>query len=164
MKDIKIRDAILEDFPTILKLNDAEVEKTSPMDLERLSFLDKLSCYHKVVTVDNEVAGFLLVMKSGADYKNDNFSWFAAKFEKFFYIDRIVVGSDFFGLTIGTMLYNDLIEHAKANGIKTISCEYNIKPMNTVSQAFHNKFGFKEMGTQEVADGTKLVSLQILEI
>jgi len=164
MKDIKIRDAVQEDFESILILNEVEVEKTSPMDLEKISFLDELSCYHKVATVDNEVAGFLLVMRCGAAYINDNFSWFAAKFPTFMYVDRIVVGSDYFGLKIGSMLYQDLFRYAKANGINTITCEYYLEPLNVVSRAFHNKFGFKELGTQRVVNNTKLVSLQSVEM
>ncbi len=164
MKTIIIRPAVKEDFPTILKLNEAEVEKTSPMDLERLAYLDTVSCYHRVVTVNNKVAAFLLVMHHEADYINDNFAWFSAKIPSFLYVDRIVVGSDYFGLKIGTLLYQDLFKFARKTKVDSITCEYYLEPLNVVSQLFHNKFGFTELGTQHVANGTKLVSLQAAKV
>ena len=36
---VVIRTAEKEDFPAILKLNEAEVEKTSPMDLAKITLL-----------------------------------------------------------------------------------------------------------------------------
>jgi len=164
MKDVIIRKAVKEDFPAILKLNEAVVEKTSPLNLERLTWLGNISIYHKVAVVDNQVAGFLLVMRSDADYPNDNFAYFGARFSSFLYIDRIVVGSDYFGLKIGTRLYQDLFAYAKEQNIENITCEYNLEPLNLASQAFHNKFGFTELGTQRVANGSKLVSLQVAKV
>ncbi|MBT1449783.1 hypothetical protein KJ365_02740 [Glaciecola sp. XM2] len=53
-----------------------------------------------------------------------------------------------------------MFEFARANAIKTVTCEYNIVPPNLASGAFHDKFGFTELGTQWVAGGSKQVSLQ----
>jgi predicted GNAT superfamily acetyltransferase len=41
-----------------------------------------------------------------------------------------------------------------------VTCEYNIEPPNEASRRFHDKFGFREIGTQWLDDGTKRVSLQ----
>lgn len=160
MTPFEIRDACQPDFESILRLNDVEVEQTSPMDLERLPLLDDLSAYHKVAILDGQVAGFILAMRAGAHYANDNFSWFAARLDDFLYVDRIVVGSQFSGLKIGSGLYQDLFAYARRQGIPRITCEYNIEPPNLASRAFHDKFGFRELGTQRVAGGRKLVSLQ----
>jgi len=157
---IEIRDARESDFESILRLNDFEVKQTSQIDLERLRTLDHLSTYHKVAVVDGRVAGFVLAIRAGALYQNDNFAWFSSRFDNFLYVDRIVVGTDFAGLKIGSRLYQDMFAYAKAQGILTITCEYNIDPPNLASRAFHDKFGFRELGTQWVAGGTKLVSLQ----
>ena len=70
----------------------------------------------------------------------------------------------FAGLKIGSRLYEDLFDCARSQGIKTITCEYNIQPPNPASQRFHDKFGFKELGQQWVALGTKRVSLQAAEV
>ncbi len=45
-----------------------------------------------------------------------------------------------------------------------MTCEYNVIPPNEPSRTFHEKFGFREIGTQWVANGSKQVSLQAAEI
>jgi predicted GNAT superfamily acetyltransferase len=164
MTEIIIRAATAADFPAILKLNDAEVQHTSAMNLARLGFLDGIACYHKVAIADGQVAAFLLAMGAGAPYQNDNYNWFATRCGSFIYVDRVVVTAGCAGRGIGSRLYADLFAHARAQGIKTITCEYNIQPPNPASQAFHDKYGFTELGTQWVANGTKQVSLQAAEI
>jgi len=160
MAQITIRDAKAEDFGQIVELNEAEVQQTSPMNLQRLKELTLLSSYHKVAMADGRIAAFLLAMRENAPYQNENYAWFAARFPKFLYVDRIVVGSEFAGLKIGSLLYNELFNFARSQGISTITCEYNLEPPNPASQRFHDKFGFKELDTQWVANGTKKVSLQ----
>ncbi|MGH8106567.1 MAG: GNAT family N-acetyltransferase [Arenimonas sp.] len=164
MTNITIRDATDSDFEAIIRLNDVEVQQTSAMDLERLRVFDQLSAYHKVAIVDGHVAAFLLAMRDGAAYRNDNYDWFASRFQSFLYVDRIVVGVDFSGLKIGSSLYKDLFAFAHAQQIQQIVCEYNIEPPNPVSKAFHDKFGFREIGTQWVAGGTKRVSMQAVAV
>lgn len=159
-----IRDIVDADYPAILDLNAAEEQQTSAMNCQRLESLVRMCSFRKVFTVDGEVAAFILALEDAAPYQNDNFSWFAARIPKFIYVDRIVVGSRFAGRKIGSKLYNELFAFARSKGIPTITCEYNIEPPNPASRAFHDKFGFGELGTQRVAGGTKLVSLQAAEI
>jgi len=163
MRDIVVRDATADDFAAICALNLADVEHTSPMDLARLGALAGLSCYHKVACSEGRVLAFLLAMRSGAPYENDNFDWFARRFKDFLYVDRIVVSSASRGLRLGTLLYEDLFQFARANDIARVTCEYNISPPNEPSRRFHGKFGFEEQGTQWVAGHTKKVSLQAAE-
>lgn len=158
-----IRDATSSDFEAIIRLNDAEVQQTSPMTLERLQSLVRMSAYCKVATIDGQVAAFLISLREGAPYENDNYSWFSSRFTRFLYVDRVVVSAQFAGRRIGSKLYDDLFAFARQSGVRTITCEYNIVPPNPASRAFHNKYGFKELGTQWVAGGTKQVSLQAAE-
>jgi predicted GNAT superfamily acetyltransferase len=148
MKSVVIRDAAPSDYEIICRLNLAEVQHTSPMDAARLATLGNLSCYHKV---------------AGAPYENDNFAWFARKYTRFIYVDRVVVSSAFRGLRLGSLLYEDLFRYAGDNAIPVVTCEYNIVPPNEPSRLFHDKLGFREQGTQWVANGTKQVSLQAAE-
>lgn len=161
---IDIRDAVESDFESILRLNDAEVQRTSPMSLERLRLLVQMSSYCKVAVVGGVVAAFLIALPDDAPYENDNFGWFSQRLLHFIYVDRIVVGVDVSGLGIGTSLYTDLFAFARACGADTIACEYDIDPPNLTSRAFHSKFGFHELGTQWVSGGTKKVSLQAADI
>jgi predicted GNAT superfamily acetyltransferase len=163
MKNMSIRDAAEGDFPAIVELNSHEVQHTSSMDLGRLRYLDSISACHKVATVDDEVAAFLLAMKDGCGYVNDNYEWFAARYPQFLYVDRIVVSSKFQGRRLGSLLYQDLFRQARANRIQVVTCEYNIVPPNEPSRIFHGKFGFREIGTQWVANGAKQVSMQAAE-
>jgi len=159
-----LRNASADDFGSIVVLNQREVQQTSPMDLARLRELAQMSSYHKVAVVDGRIAAFLLAMREDAPYLNDNYAWFAARFAQFIYVDRIVVSSEFAGLKVGSRLYEDLFDYARSQGINAITCEYNVQPPNPASQRFHDKFGFKELGQQWVAQGTKLVSLQVAEV
>lgn len=156
----EFRIAVESDFEAILRLNDAEERQTSSMDLERLRSLVRMSACCKVCTVDGEVVAFLIALRDGTPYRNDNYQWFVSRFPSFLYVDRVVVDSRFAGRGIGSRLYEELFAFARGNGIGTLACEYNIDPPNPASRAFHDKFGFREHGTQWVAGGTKQVSLQ----
>jgi predicted GNAT superfamily acetyltransferase len=155
-----VRSATPMDFETICALNLAEVQHTSPLDEKRLTELDAISCYHKVACLGGVVAAFLLAMCSGAAYRNENFEWFAKRYPRFIYVDRIVVSAAARGRRLGSILYEDLFRHARVNGIPLITCEYNLVPPNEPSRMFHDRFGFREQGTQWVANGAKQVSLQ----
>jgi len=163
MQSVEIRDVVSGDFDAIVALNLSEVKHTSQMDAARLNDLHQIAAYHKVGCVDDRVVAFILAMRSGAPYENDNFRWFSLKFSQFIYVDRIVVSSQSRGLRLGSLLYNDLFNYARSNDIPLITCEYNISPPNEPSRLFHDKFGFREFGGQWVANGTKQVSLQVAE-
>jgi predicted GNAT superfamily acetyltransferase len=160
---VVIRPAVPTDFDTICALNLAEVQHTSPMDIARLAELSAISCYHKLVCLDGIVSAFLLAMCSGSTYKNDNFEWFSKKYARFIYVDRVVVSSASRGLRLGSLLYEDMFSYARSNAIPLVACEYNLVPPNEPSRLFHDKFGFREQGTQWVANGAKRVSLQVAE-
>jgi predicted GNAT superfamily acetyltransferase len=161
---IAIRDALESDFPRIVQLNEAEVRHTSKMDLNRLRHLDGLSAYHRVALVDGQIAAFLFAMRDGADYVNDNFNWFASRLSNYLYIDRIVVAAEFSGRRIGSAMYRDLFDFARSLTISHVVCEYNIEPPNLASRAFHDRWGFRELGSQWLDGGAKRVSLQSAEI
>lgn len=159
----ELRKAVESDFPTILSLNESEVQQTSPMTPGLLESLVRMSAYCKVAIVDGQVAAFLIAIRDGAPYENANYQWFASRIPLFLYVDRVVVSSQFVGRRIGSKLYRDLFEFARSEGVEKITCEYNIDPPNPASRALHDKFGFRELGTHWVAGGTKRVTLQAAE-
>jgi predicted GNAT superfamily acetyltransferase len=163
VQNVVIRTADPEDYETICALNLADAHHTSPMDLTRLTELVTVSCYHKVASLGGIVSAFLLAMCHNSAYINDNFEWFSKKYARFIYVDRVVVSRASRGLRLGSLLYEDIFRHARSNDIPLVVCEYNIVPPNEASRLFHEKFGFKEQGTQWVANGTKRVSLQVAE-
>ena len=159
-----LRDAEARDFPAVVALNASEVRHTSAMDEARLRQLHVLAGYHKVVEVDGVVAAFLLAMREGCGYINENFEWFATRYPSFLYVDRIVVGGGHQGLRLGTRLYQDLFEFARLGNIPCIACEYNLVPPNEPSRIFHDRFGFTQVGSQWLGDGAKQVSLQVAPV
>ena len=131
--------------------------------MTRLAELHAISCYHKVACLGGNVSAFLLAMCNGSPYENDNFQWFSKKYQRFVYVDRVVVSSTSRGLRLGSLLYEDVFRYARSNAIPRVTCEYNIVPPNEPSRLFHEKFGFKEQGIQWVGNGAKRVSLQVAE-
>jgi uncharacterized protein len=160
LKEISIRDVQKKDHPSITRLNDSVVEHTSPMDLERLSHLASLAACFRVAVSEDRVVAFLLAMKNGVPYQNDNYRWFASRYSSFLYIDRIVVDGEFQGCGVGTRLYRDIFLYARQKGIPTVTCEINAVPPNKGSAAFHTRLGFNEVGSQWVCEGKKKVSMQ----
>jgi predicted GNAT superfamily acetyltransferase len=46
--------------------------------------------------------------------------------------------------------------------VTRVTCEFDIEPPNPASARFHGRFGFREVGRQNVAYAAKAVSLQEL--
>lgn len=153
-------DAQPEHFDQVLALNHEFVEYLSPLDAASLAELAGVASYFKVVTSGNTVLAFLIALYPGAAYDSPNYVWFDERFKAFAYIDRIVVSPKGRGLSLGSKLYDDLVDTAKGFGLKQLTCEYNVKPMNEGSAKFHRRFGFKEIDQQLLATG-KTVSMQV---
>ncbi len=159
-----LRDATPADFPQLLALNEELVRFLSPLTEARLARLHQQASYHRVVEQQGTIGGFLLVLREGSDYDSVNYRWFAQHYERFLYIDRIVVSTAFQGQGLGQILYDDLFAFAKESGAARATCEFDIDPPNEVSRRFHARYGFVEVGTQAVASGKKRVSLQAVAI
>lgn len=157
-----LRDADDADHDAIVGLNDGEVRHTSVMDRTRLRELAALAGCHRVAIVDGRVAAFLLSMRDHVAYENANYAWFAARYDRFVYVDRVVVGRDWQGRRLGSLLYEDLFAWARSRAIPRVACEFNLVPPNEPSRAFHARLGFVEVGRQWL--GAKQVSMQLAAI
>lgn len=164
MSATRLRDALVQDYSDILRLNKAEVEWTSPLTKPLLAALAAHAGYFKVAESGTEVAGFMLAMRDNSDYDNANLAWFKARYSSFLYIDRIVIDAGFAGRGIGRLIYNDARAFAGQAGLRHLVCEYCIKPMNSASQAFHDSMGFAEVGQRDIDGSDKVVSMQLLTI
>ncbi len=92
---------------------------------------------------ENKIIGFCLLFKNGSSYDSPNYSYFNNKYDKFIYVDRVVVASDFTGNGGGKLMYDHVFEMAD-NEQLIICCEVNEKPLNEVSLAFHRRLGFNK--------------------
>lgn len=155
-----LRDATPRDFDTILRLNEESVQYLSPLTTARLASLHEEAVYHRVAT-DRDVVAFLLALREGCAYDSPNYRWFSARYERFLYVDRIVVAHSHHRRGIGEQLYADRFAFARRTGAMRVTCEIDVEPPNDASWHFHQRHGFEEAGTQRVAGGTKRVSLQV---
>jgi predicted GNAT superfamily acetyltransferase len=155
-----IRDAVESDFPFLLALNAESEQFLSPLDLSGLHRLNTMAALHRVVATPDAVVAFLLALREGADYGSVNYRWFAERYPRFLYVDRVVVAAAQQGNRLGARLYDDLFAFAATSGIASVTCEFDIDPPNPASRRFHARYGFREVGRQWVAGGKKQVSLQ----
>jgi predicted GNAT superfamily acetyltransferase len=155
-----LRDARRGDFAAILALNEESVRFTSPLAAERLEALHCAAAYHRVVEIDGDVAAFLLAFRESAPYDSPNYLWFAERYPRFLYIDRIVVAPAHRGARLGVALYEDILAFASASGVPWLTCEFDLEPPNHASMKFHERMGFAEVGTRWLVGGKKRVSLQ----
>lgn len=160
----QVRSATPEDYDQILKLNEESVHFLSPLSKEKLIHLHQQSEILKVVEVDGVVEAFVLALSEGKDYDSVNYIWFEKNYEKFLYIDRVVVSLKQQSSGLGKLLYDEVFKHAESVGTPVVTAEIDIEPPNPVSLKFHEKFGFQEVGQQAVAGGKKIVSLQAVKV
>jgi predicted GNAT superfamily acetyltransferase len=158
------RDAHPADFGQILGLNEESVRFLSPLTPARLERLHQQAACHRVVEREGRVAAFLLALREGSAYDSPNYQWFAGHYDKFLYVDRIVVAAAHRGQGLGHRLYTDLFAFARRTGARRVTCEFDSYPPNEASRRFHEHYGFKEVGTQSVAAGTKQVSLRAVSL
>jgi hypothetical protein len=157
---MRVRPAGDADFDAVLALNEESVAFLSPLSRAGLVALHREAALHQVIEQDGLVTALLIALREGARYDSPNYRWFAARYERFLYVDRVVVSGRARGTGAGTMLYRGLFDFAAASSVGLVTCEFDVEPPNPASERFHAKFGFREVGRQYVANGKKLVSLQ----
>ncbi|UFZ02106.1 GNAT family N-acetyltransferase [Bradyrhizobium ontarionense] len=99
----------------------------------------------------------MIALEEAADYDNPNHRWFRARYDRFVYVDRIVVAEAARGHGLARRLYEQLIGEATAAGHERMVCEVNLDPPNPQSDAFHAALGFTALATASIHDGTKTV-------
>lgn len=161
---IHIRDAVPTDFAQILTLNEASVQVLSPLSLKRLAQLHRQAAYHRVLVDRDRVAAFLLAFREATQYDSPNYRWFNDRYPSFLYIDRIVVAQTDRSRGIGRRLYADLFAFAAHTHAGLVTCEFDIDPPNESSRRFHQRFGFREVGTQRLGANGKQVSFQAVSL
>jgi predicted GNAT superfamily acetyltransferase len=156
---VRLRSATTADFDAILSLNEESVTALSPLTRVRLAALHAGAALHLVMEDGARVIAFLLALREGTAYDSPNYRWFAQRYERFLYVDRVVVSTAARGRGVGARLYEALFEFAATQSVGLVTCEYDVEPPNPASERFHARFGFSEVGRQRL-DGGKLVSLQ----
>ena len=158
-----INKAELGDLPFIHELNQHALPAVSSVTEKELTHFLTISDYFNIIKTNNKFVGFLIALTPGKDYASPNYKWFEKHYTQFMYVDRIVINPTFHGQGLGQAFYHNLIKFSRQIS-PIITCEVNLKPKNEGSLIFHEKFGFKQVGTQETDGGKKEVSLMIFQI
>ncbi len=138
----------------LLDLNNAHAMELSLLDAEGLQRLLGRACFAARI---GAVQAFLISLDQDADHDGVNFRWFRGRYDRFVYIDRIVVAPVARGRGFAGALYEHLIDHARREGHTRLVCEVNSAPPNPGSDAFHAAFGFEAVGEAEIHGGAKTV-------
>ena len=142
---------LASDLEEIWNINQENIPEVGDVpDLERLEKLINWSS-HVIVIRENEIAGFIILMREGQTYDSLNYDFFNSQNFPFLYVDRIAIKDGHRRKGLGRMIYEKTIDIAKALNIETC-CEVNTIPRNDPSLAFHSSFGFKEVGTKDYDD------------
>ncbi|MFT3997581.1 MAG: GNAT family N-acetyltransferase [Asticcacaulis sp.] len=104
-----------------------------------------------------DTQGFLLAFDQDAVYDSRNFLWFRSRFERFVYIDRVVIDPAAQGQGLGRRFYEALAKVARDAGHDRIVCEVNTVPDNPASHRFHERLGFAAIADVEWQAGQKAV-------
>ena len=143
------------DEAAILALNQAHLTETSALDVTLLRAL--LAQAFHVGLRDRGSHAFLIALDQDALSQSPNFHWFKSRYERFVYIDRVIVAPSQRGRGMARMLYEELIGAALQAGHGLIGCEVNLEPPNPASDAFHAALGFSEVGRARLAGSGKIV-------
>lgn len=142
------------DLEALLALSNAHEREIGKFTKEAFAELVALS-FRTRMTMERDA--FLIALCERAPEIAPNWRWFAARFPRFVYVDRVVVAERSRKRGLGKLLYRDVIEAARQAGHTRLCCEVNVDPPNPGSDAFHAKMGFKEIGRAFLPDRGKTV-------
>jgi uncharacterized protein len=138
----------------LLALNNDDAFQLSTLSLAEFDQLVHESFYSATTAASDAL---LIAFDQSSRYDGVNFLWFRARYDRFVYVDRVVVAPAARGRGYARALYTDLFQRAKSAGHHRIVCEVNLDPPNPVSDAFHASLNFSEVGRASIYNGAKTV-------
>ena len=151
---IILRSPLESDMGAMLALNNEHGAEVGDISLPALERLLRAS-FHARVT--EERSAFLIGLEQGAGYESPNYLWFSERFDRFAYIDRVLVAVSARRNGLARALYTDFFEAARRARHPVIACEVNSDPPNPESDAFHAAMGFIEIGRAHLPERKKSV-------
>ena len=141
-------------FERLLALNNAHAEELSFKTPKDFALLLAAASH---VRAEPQGLALIVAFDDSCTYDNPNFTWLKQRFQRFYYIDRVVVDAAARGRGLARQFYAGLEERARAEGRERLVCEINSVPANPLSDAFHEKLGFRAIGLQELKGKGKIV-------
>ncbi|SNB77033.1 hypothetical protein SAMN07250955_11614 [Arboricoccus pini] len=145
------------DRPELLALNNAHAVELSYAEADEFARLLEMAFLASTSGEVGAPGSLLLALDQDAPCDGPNFRWFKARYARFVYVDRIVVAASAPGRGLAERHYAQLFAMAGKAGHTRIVCEVNSDPPNPISDAFHAKLGFEQVGEQWLSDRDKTV-------
>ena len=137
------------DIRLLYELNQQNIPELGSLDdADQLKSLIEIAFLTIILKHKNQIIGFCLLFREGSSYNSPNYIYYNTKYDKFIYVDRVVVSSDFTNNGGGKLIYNQVFKIAVEENL-TVCCEVNEKPLNEISLAFHKKLGFYKTHEKE---------------
>lgn len=139
------------DRDAILALNATAVVETGPLDHDALSRL--LDTAVILALEDQGRSGFAIVLDQHSHSPSPNFAYFRARYDRFVYIERIIIAAAQRGRGIARRFYADIASQAAAASYPWLCAEVNTDPPNPASHALHLACGFAALEDRTLANG-----------
>ena len=158
---IALRSPRAGDQETMVALNNEFSAETSVLTAAAMQLLIDAAFF---VSIAGHMEAFCIALDQDATYDNPNFNWFRDRLQRFVYVDRVVVAKKAQDFGVAREMCQALKVAAKAAGHTLLCFEVNIAPPNPISDRFHERFGFSEIGRALLPDRGKTVGYLILRI
>ena len=139
----RIRPFTSADLPAVQALNAANVPAVGVLDEARVDLFTRAADAFWVAVDDDTatVVGLFVGLREGRPYTSPNYRWFAARHDRFAYVDRIALTPAARGTGLADSLYDRWEQAARADGVALLCAEVNVLPPNPRSMAFHARRG-----------------------
>jgi len=161
--DWRICDVEASNLEAVLTLNQTEVPHVGSVDLDKMKWFAANAAYFRTATVDKQLAAYLIGMRPGTRYESLNYRWFCDRYDDFAYVDRIAVAKFARRYGLASRLYDDFARSVPQS-VDFMTCEVNLKPSNEASMRFHEKLGFRQVGSRAYDDGEKEVAMLLKDL
>jgi predicted GNAT superfamily acetyltransferase len=160
---MRVREATAADYAAIRTLNNSAVPHVNALSEEEFAWLSSHANFLRLAEDATGLLGFALVLPSGGEYWSENYRWFTARFDRFVYLDRVVVAPQARRRGVGRALYEALFHYASDTWPR-LTLEVNLRPPNPDSVQFHEALGFTTLGVREYDDGRHAVLMMAKEL
>lgn len=158
----EIRDAGPGDYDALVLLNNAAVPAVNALTVADFADFATEADLFRVIGPVGDPRAVLIALRPGRRYDSQNYRWFERTYDSFLYVDRVVVTKAHRGEGLGAVLYDDFAAAGRRLGVRRLTCEVNLDPPNPGSMRFHERLGFRPVGTQEA--GGKRVQMLMREL
>jgi predicted GNAT superfamily acetyltransferase len=149
------------DASAVLALNQSHLDGVGPLDPHRQAWLVGLTDACLVAEDAGTVVGFVMTLGPDTEYDSPNYRWFKERYDRFGYLDRVVVADTHHRRGVGRMMYEAVEQPVLSEGGHgRMALEVYVEPPNVASLAFHAARGYVEVG-RLAQDNGKVVAMLV---